>query len=294
MTAQLFAIIAPVFIIAGFGFGWRRLHLPFDTATVTAIATNLGTPALILATLSKLEVSAEAFTEMLLATALTLVGFAILGGLTLKLARLPLRAFLTPVMMANAGNMGLPLCLFAFGQEGLSLAIAVFAVIAGYHFSVGIAVVSGRFSLGQFARTPVIYATVLGLGLVATGTELPGWMDNTLKLLGGIAIPMMLLALGVSLSGLRLASLGQAGIVAAIRLVVGLAVGLGVARLLGLSDTATGVLIIQSAMPVAVFNYLFASIYEQRPEAVAGSVLLSTAVSFLTLPFLLLLALGQL
>tara|TARA_R110002110_G_scaffold33542_1_gene114904 strand:- start:395 stop:1279 length:885 start_codon:yes stop_codon:yes gene_type:complete len=294
MTAQLFAIIAPVFIIAGFGFGWRRLHLPFDTATVTAIATNLGTPALILATLSKLEVSAEAFTEMLLATALTLVGFAILGGLTLKLARLPLRAFLTPVMMANAGNMGLPLCLFAFGQEGLSLAIAVFAVIAGYHFSVGIAVVSGRFSLGKFARTPVIYATVLGLGLVATGTELPGWMDNTLKLLGGIAIPMMLLALGVSLSGLRLASLGQAGIVAAIRLVVGLAVGLGVARLLGLSDTATGVLIIQSAMPVAVFNYLFASIYAQRPEAVAGSVLLSTAVSFLTLPFLLLLALGQL
>ena len=65
MTAQLFAIIAPVFIIAGFGLGWRRLHLPFDTATVTAIATNLGTPALILATLSKLEVSAEAFAEML-------------------------------------------------------------------------------------------------------------------------------------------------------------------------------------------------------------------------------------
>lgn len=294
MTAQLFAIIAPVFIIAGFGFGWRRLHLPFDTATVTAIATNLGTPALILATLSKLEVSAEAFTEMLFATALTLVGFAVLGGLALKLARLPLRAFLTPVMMANAGNMGLPLCLFAFGQEGLSLAIAVFAVIAGYHFSFGIAVVSGQFGLRQLARTPVIYATVLGLAMVATGTELPGWIDNTLKLLGGIAIPMMLLALGVSLSGLRLASLGQAGIVAAIRLVVGLAVGLAVARLLDLSDTATGVLIIQSTMPVAVFNYLFASLYDQRPEAVAGSVLVSTAISFLTLPFLLLLALGQL
>ncbi|MDF1733919.1 MAG: hypothetical protein P1U37_01450 [Minwuia sp.] len=93
MTAQLFAIIAPVFIIAGFGFGWRRLRLPFDTATVTAIATNLGTPALILATLAKLEVSAEAFAEMLFATALTLVGFAVLGGLALKLARLPLRAW---------------------------------------------------------------------------------------------------------------------------------------------------------------------------------------------------------
>lgn len=293
MIAQLFAIIAPVFVIAGLGFGWRRIRLPFDTATVTAIATNLGTPALILATLSKLEVSAEAFTQMLLATAMALAGFALFGGLALKLARLPLRAFLTPVMMANAGNMGLPLCLFAFGQEGLSLAIAVFAVVAGYHFSFGIAVVSGRFSLKQLARTPVVHATVIGLILVSTGTVLPDWIDNTLKLLGGIAIPMMLLALGVSLSGLRLASLGQAGIVALIRLCVGLGVGLGVAHLLNLDDTATGVLIIQSTMPVAVFNYLFATIYDQRPEAVAGSVLISTAISFATLPFLLLLALGQ-
>ncbi|WP_417518553.1 AEC family transporter [Minwuia sp.] len=293
MTAELFAIIAPVFLIAGIGLAWGRLKLPFDTATVTGIATRVGTPALILATLSRLEVTAEAFTEMLLATVLTLGGFALVGLAVLLVCRMSPRAFLTPVMMANAGNMGLPLCLFAFGQEGLSLGIACFAVIAGYHFTFGIALVSGRWSFAAILKTPVVWASVIGIGLLLAGTPLPGWLHNTLQVLGGIAIPLMLIALGVSLASLEVRSLKDGTIVALIRLVAGLAVGLGVAELLGLEGAARGVIIIQSAMPVAVFNYLFAATYDQRPGAVAGSVLISTAISFLTLPFLLLLALER-
>ncbi|WP_416900384.1 MAG: AEC family transporter [Minwuia sp.] len=132
-----------------------------------------------------------------------------------------------------------------------------------------------------------------GLLLVA-GIELPGWIGNTLNVLGGIAIPLMLIALGVSLASLEARSLREGAIVAALRLFGGVGVGLAVAELLGLEGAARGVVIIQSAMPVAVFNYLFAATYEQRPGAVAGSVLISTAVSFLSLPLLLLVALGRL
>jgi hypothetical protein len=60
-----------------------------------------------------------------------------------------------------------------------------------------------------------------------------------------------------------------------------------VAAALGMSDTSRGVLVIQAAMPVAVFNYLFAQYFKREPEQVAGMVVLSTAASFLTLPLLL-------
>lgn len=293
MTAELFAIIAPVFLIAGIGFGWGRLKLPFDTQTVSGVATSIATPALILSTLSGLKVTPAAFTEMLLATVLTLAGFALLGVLVLKGMKMPVRAFLTPVMMSNAGNMGLPLCLFAFGQEGLSLGIAGFAVIAGYHFTFGIATVSGRWSFMAIAKTPVVWASLIGAGLLVLGEPLPAWLNNTLQVLGGLAIPLMLIALGVSLASLEVRSLKDGTIVAFLRLVLGVGIGLAVAELMGLEGAARGVIIIQAAMPVAVFNYLFAATYDQRPGAVAGSVLISTAVSFLTLPLLLLLALGR-
>lgn len=293
MTAELFAIIAPVFLIAGIGFGWGRLRLPFDTKTVTGVATSIATPALILSTLSGLKVTPAAFAEMLLATVLTLAGFAVIGVVALKGMRMSVRAFLTPVMMSNAGNMGLPLCLFAFGQEGLSLGIAGFAVIAGYHFTFGIATVSGRWSFTAIAKTPVVWASLLGGLLLVWGEPLPDWLGNTLQVLGGLAIPLMLIALGVSLASLEVRSLRDGTLVAVLRLAAGLGIGLAVAELMGLEGAARGVIIIQSAMPVAVFNYLFAATYDQRPGAVAGSVLISTAVSFLTLPFLLLLALGE-
>ncbi|MEC9346350.1 MAG: AEC family transporter [Pseudomonadota bacterium] len=293
MTGELFAIIAPVFVIAGVGLAWKRLGMPFDTETITGVTTRIGTPALILSTLARLEVTAAAFSEMVIASVCAFVFVAIVGGIALRLCRLPLAAFHTPLMASNAGNMGLPLCLFAFGQEGLTLAIAFFALSAVYQFTIGIAVASGDLSLRPVLRQPVIYAVLIGVVMILTGTHLPPFLDNTLRLLGGIPIPLMLVALGVSLASLHLGTLRDSAIVALLRLSIGLAAGLTVAFLLGLEGAARGVLIVQCAMPVAVFNYLFASIYNRQPEVVAGSILISTIISFVTLPGLLLLALGH-
>ncbi|MBX6323857.1 MAG: AEC family transporter, partial [Rhodospirillaceae bacterium] len=110
-------------------------------------------------------------------------------------------------------------------------------------------------------------------------------------LFAGVTIPLMLLALGVSLARLRVASRGRALALASVRLGGGVVVGVALSWALGLHGAARGVLIIQSAMPVAVFNYLFAQLYRRAPDEVAGAIVTSTAISFLTLPALLLLAL---
>ncbi|NQV85306.1 MAG: AEC family transporter, partial [Rhodospirillales bacterium] len=113
------------------------------------------------------------------------------------------------------------------------------------------------------------------------------WLFKTLDLLGGFAIPLMLVTLGVSLAGLKIASLHRAVWLSVFRLVLGFGVGWGLAEAFGFEGAARGVLIIECALPVAVFNFLFAQAHDNRPDEVASIVLVSTALSFMTLPALL-------
>lgn len=291
MFGQLAAIIAPVFACAAIGYLWARMRRPFETEFVTALVTNIGTPCLVASTLTKLSIDAASFGTMAAAALTVFAVVGVLGAIGLRIAGLPNHSYLPAIMFSNAGNMGLPLCLFAFGEPGLALAIGFFTVSATLQFTVGVGLAAGTASPGRLARIPLLYAVAISLVLMVTGTPLPGWIANTIQLLGGLTIPLMLVALGVSLARLRIASLKLSLVIALVRLLLGFAVGLGVSRVFGLDGMVAGVLILQSAMPVAVFNYLFAQVYRRAPEEVAGAVVLSTFLSFASLPLLLLLVL---
>jgi hypothetical protein len=158
-------------------------------------------------------------------------------------------------------------------------------------FTIGVSIAAGDLSLKRLLRMPLPYAVLLSLPFMATQTPVPAWLANTLELVGGLTIPLMLLALGVSLARLQVSSMGRSAMLAALRLGGGIAVGIGLGWALDLDAAMWGVFVIQCAMPVAVFNYLFAQLYRRKPEEIAGAIVLSTAVSFLTLPLLLLLVL---
>jgi hypothetical protein len=183
--------------------------------------------------------------------------------------------------------MGLPLCLLAFGEQGLALAISYFAINVVLMFSFGVAVAAGAASWRKLTRLPVIYAVAAALAFLYTGTTPPEWVSSTTRILGGLTIPLMLITLGVSLAGLGIQSLPRSFALSVLRLVSGFAIGWVTAEIFGMEGAARGVLILQCAMPVAVFNYLFALQYNNQPEEVAGTVVLSTALSFLSLPVLL-------
>lgn len=287
MLPQLLAIIAPVFVCAVIGYVWARRGLPFDTAFTTILVSNVAIPCLIVSTLAKLDISPAAFSEMALAGFLTLATTGAIAAALLWFARQPQSAYLPSLVFGNTGNVGLPLCLFAFGEEGLALGIIFFTVFLLIQFTVGIWVASGQASARVLLRTPLVWACLLGIGLQLAGLKLPHWVDNTIGLIGDLAIPLMLLTLGISLARFRVTALGRGLAMSVGRLAIGLGVGLGVAWGLGLEGTARGVLILESTMPVAVLNYLFAARYDTRPEEVAGLVLVSTAISFATLPLLL-------
>ena len=149
------------------------------------------------------------------------------------------------------------------------------------------------FSLKKLATAPVIYAVFISVSLQLTDTPLPEWIFNTTDLLGGMVIPAQLVSLGVSLLQLQIVGIARSSFLGVFRIAMGVGVGFTIAEVFGLVGAAWAIVIIQSAMPVAVSSYLFAQKYDRKPEEVAGMVVVSTGVSFVTLPLLLMAVLWQ-
>jgi predicted permease len=292
MYEQLVPIILPVVICTAVGYAWARLRLPMDREFMTRVIMNVGTPCLILQGIAGLPTGNIGFLQMVMLGITVHAGCGLIGLIGLRLLGQPVRSYLPILVFGNATNMGLPLCMFAFGQEGLGLGVGYVLVGSVGQFVLG-PLVQGRVSpwrtLGQ---TPVIYAAGFGMVLLLSGLRLPQWATNTAGLLGGLAIPLMLLALGHALANIGVARFRVALALAWPRLTLGFMLALGLTHLLGLTGVLRGTLLIQSSMPVAVFSYLFAARYDRHPEDAAGAILVSTALSFLTLPALVLFALS--
>ncbi len=286
MIAVLAGILLPVFVIAGIGFGWAKAGLPLDRGFVTRLVINIGTPCLILDSVSKLGLPLTEFTTILTSAVVMFAATASGAALILRLAGLPLRSFLPSMTFGNAGNIGLPLSYFAFGDAGLGLSAGVFLVAVVLQFTLAPALQDGRPALKALATTPVVYASALGVTLLATGTALPAWLDRTVGLLGGTAIPLALLTLGFALAEFRIRRASIAIGLGFGRLALGFGVALGVSELLGLTGIARSVLILTGGMPTAVVCYLLAERYGRDPDDVAGVVLVSTLAAALLLPLL--------
>ena len=287
MTGQLFAIVSPVMIAAAVGFVLARLGHKDEPEFVGRLITNVGAPCLVFSILSNLEISP--------ATVGILSGAALAGILActavsypiLRLTGLSVRGYLPSLVHPNTGNMGLPLCLFAFGEEGLALAVAYYVVNSISQYVVTPSIASGDMSIRRVIRSPIVYAVGASVTILLTGTAAPQWLDNATGLLAGMTIPLLLVTLGYSLARLRIENLKVSVALSALRLAMGFAVGVAVSELLGLEGAARGVAILQASMPVAILNYLFANQYGAEPEGVASTVVVSTIMSFVTLPPLL-------
>ena len=287
MISEILAIIAPVMVIVLIGYVWERRGMPFDNTMVTLLVINIGSPCLllnaVLTTRPDLAVMARISGAAILVMALS----AVLAWIILKIMGQPLRAFLPAIVFGNTGNMGLPLSLFAFGPTGLALAVAYFAMQSILQFSLGVSIASGKMSWRRLFTSPALIALLVGCGLLYADVVLPRWVGNTVATLGNLTIPLMLMSLGTSLASLKIVGLHRSVGFSLVRLVGGFALSLVAVWVFNLDGAARGAVIIQSTMPSAVFNYLFAARYDNRPSEVAGIVFISTIFSFLVLPLLM-------
>ena len=293
MFGTLLGVLFPPTAIIGLGYGWVRLGRPFDSAMLGQLALDIGMPCLALSALASEPIPVAEFLSSAAATFVCLVVLAISGAMALRLARLRLRTYLPSVTWGNAGFLGIPLALYAFGQPGLGYAIAFSAVSNAFNSVFSQAISAGAIKLGALGRMPLIHAIVIGALLQALHLRLPQFAERSVSLLGGIAIPLMLMMVGASIARIRASALRRAIVFSLVRSLGGGAIGLVVALLFGLSPTARNVLVLQCAMPVAVSSYVFAQRWDNEPEEVAGLVAVSTWSAALSLPLMLVLMIGS-
>ncbi|MEM8729522.1 MAG: AEC family transporter [Pseudomonadota bacterium] len=290
MLSELLNIIAPVFIIAGIGFALEQKGIGFHGETLSRLAMFIGTPCLLFSSLTKTDLPGQAILGMGGIAVTAMVITALLALLLLLALGLPWRTFLPPMSVPNAGNAGLPLVFFAFGQSGLTLAVAYFIAVSVVQYTVVPVLVSGDMSLRKLLGQPLVWSLAAVALFRITGAPIPTILAETTDLLSGLMIPVMLLLLGGAMSRLKIQDARTSVLLAAARLVFATLVGLGMVALFGLEGTKAGTVFLLTAMPSALITYVIAAHYNQEPERVAGLVASSTIVSFACLPALITLA----
>ncbi len=286
MIAEVLGVVTPVFVIAAIGYLWQRRGMPFDNATVSTLVMMVGSPCLIYSSLTRNPPETDAlFTMMGIAAGAIVLGL-VLAAPVIRLAGWRQTAYLPSMIHANTGNMGLPVALLAFGENGLALAMAYFFVNSISQFTLGEALSAQRFHPAHLLRQPVIWAVLVVFIVLFGEVQPPAWVDATAQLLGGLTIPAMLLMLGTSLARLNLASVRETFAASCLRLTLGVVIALIAIYALDLDGMLAGVVLLQCTMPTAVFNYVFADRYDREPDKVAAVVLQSTLLSVLTLPLM--------
>ena len=280
-------ITGPVFLLAAVGFVWVKLGFEYRVEFVTRMAMTLAVPCLIFVALMQTKIDPEALAALSLASFVAYVVVMAACFVLVKLWRLDVATFLAPLSFGNTGNLGLPLALFAFGEKGLGYAVVIFAVMAIMSFTIGIWIISGGGSPKQVTKEPLVAATLLGAFFLWQGWETPVFLTNALELIGQMAIPMMLITLGVAVARLETKALGQAVLLSLIKVVICVGATYVVATTFALDEVATAVLILQVATPVAVTSYLLAEKYGADAQPVAGLVVASTLLSVVALPLIL-------
>lgn len=281
-------VILPVLLCVSVGYTLALARAPFDRKIMGSIVANVGYPSLVMAHLSSGHVSFDAFVHMVGAILVLIACFAVIALLVLSAMRLPIRAFLAPMTLGNVGNIGLPVATLAFGEAGLSYALAFVVIVIIGMFTYGQWLPQGRVTLRTVLTAPVLYAIPVALVLLATKTPLPGPLFDTFNILGGLSIPLMLLILGHTLAGLNVAAFGRGLVLSIIHIVMALGCSLALASLFGLTGTERGVFITLAAMPSSVATYLFVELYApESAREVASFIVISTALTVLVLPLVL-------
>ncbi|CTQ56890.1 Membrane transport protein [Roseibium album] len=281
-------VMLPVLMCVMLGYGLAAFRAPFDTKLFGGLVSNVGYPTLILSHLAKEHIELSTFMTVLAAATGMVLVFAALGFAVLKLLRIPIKAYWSPMMLSNVGNIGLPVSTLAFGAEGGAVAIGFIVVVLVAVFTIGIAIPMGRPNFAALAKQPVIYAVIIALGLMATGWKIPGPLDQSLEILAGLAIPIMLLTLGYSLATLKLGGLSQAILLSVLHIGISAVAALALTHVLDLSSQIESVIVLLCFMPPSVATYLAVSQHQpDEAPGVAGFIFVSTIMTLVTLPLVL-------
>ena len=291
---KLFEVLFPVFFVVGIGYYLGKKNPKIDTSFITNFAANIGTPAMIIFAVTSTGITFEIFKDYFWYYLIAILCFVVVGIPTLFFLKTKdIVRELPPLILPNTGNMGVPICLFAYGSEGLGVSASITSLIILFHFTLGVFLADRKFNLHVILKNPPFYSILFSALILYNDINLPIFIINTTEWLMFATIFLILMSLGIALTRLKVFSLTNALVSSFARMILGPIIGLLIIFYFDLSGFAAGVLLIQCSMPSAVLNYLVASIYSPKKivDSVASTIVVSTLMSFITLPIVVYFAL---
>jgi malate permease and related proteins len=278
--------VVPVFVLTALGFVFAR-YRKMSLDSITEYAVYLGALALVFTSLATKPLHAADIAVVALGALGIFAGVGLLIILYRTLTGLVSAGFTLPVLFMNAGNMGIPLALFAFGEPGLQRSTLFYVVITLLHNTLGIYLLSGQSGAGEIFRLPLIYAALAGLLCNVLELKIPEPVSQPISILGLSVIPLMLVSLGYRLYSIRSFIWRHALAGALIRVGGGFASAYLLVTLLGIEGINRQVIILYGSLPSAVINFMLTEKYDRDPELAASIIFFSTVLCLLSVPFVL-------
>ncbi|NMM26324.1 MAG: AEC family transporter [Glaciimonas sp.] len=289
---RILGIILPVFFIIAIGFGFARVRgaaAKADMAAVNRVSMDVLCPLLVFTALAAKDFNLAQNGTLILAGVLISLGSGLLAWPVARLLGFDARSFVPPMMYNNCGNMGLPLAVLAFGEAGLSAAVALFMAGNLIYFTVGVKILeSGRPKSGAshwaFLKSPMMLSMVIGVVFSVVKIPVPAALFQGMKMLGEACIPIMLFALGVRMLDITFKNWHIGLVGAVVCPLAGLIVAFGLDQVLSMGPAQRGQMYLFAALPPAVFCFMMAEKYQQEPDKVASIVLLGNLAALAFVP----------
>ncbi len=286
MIYQIFGIIFPVVAIVLVGYFYASKFQPnMDSANI--INLNIFLPALMFSVLSRESFQIQNYQLLAFSGVIIILGSGIIAWIIAKVLDINIKTFVPPMMFNNTGNVGLPIAVLAFGEIALGAAVVLFAIEMLLHFTFGAYILSKNSNFLPVFRSPILIATLAGIGINLIDLEL--WLPATqmIDLLGQAAIPLLLFTLGTRLIGINFND-WKIGILGAILCPIsGLVMVLILVQFFDFETLHYQQIILFSVLPPAVLNHVMAEKYQQQPETVASIVMIGNIGSLFILPIAL-------
>ena len=280
-------VVFPVFAIVGLGYVLARSRR-LDVATLAEIMVHVTSPCLIFSSIARREIVASEWLVMGGAAVAIVLGGGLLMWLYQRANGLRMRGLFLPAMFMNSGNMALPFALLAFGTSGLDKAIIFFVTVAVLSYSLGVSIAKGQGGFREIFRLPLIYAALGGIVFSVYDVQLPRFLLTPVEMLADVAIPLMILNLGIQLRSLKVSDMRHAAAGVGVRMGGGFLLAVAFIMLFRVSELSRNVILLDSLMPPAVFNVILAQKYDADPDAVASAIVVGTLLSVVVTPIFLL------
>jgi malate permease and related proteins len=293
-------IVVPVFIILSVGFIGQKL-LKLDIKSISTAALYLMLPFLALQTFYENELNMN-YLYILLFCLLLLFGLILVSFIAGSMTNRPhskTSAFVLAGAFMNSGNYGVPVILFAFGEKGFQYAVIMMVIqsllmnTVGLYFAAKGSKSGGtlKASLIKILKMPVLYGSIAGILLQIGSVSIPDFIYNGMDLIASAAIPTIMLVLGMQLASIskKNVEMKELSGVIFIRLVISPVIAYAITVMLSLDNLLASVLIVLAAMPTAANTTMFAVQFDTEPDLVSFSTLVTTSMSIITVPLMVML-----